>query len=207
MKLSRGVTHLSATPRRSDPSLETPWREDAEQLRYAPPHSSCSGSRRAASPLVELVEGEERWKAPDHPQGVLPLNWGGTEINRSFTCTVPKATVSDKLPYPIFMMNFVDLDLVFAISYTRAFGDGPRDFEPWSSDVDDTCAGNPSPSTGLEPVTKQATVRYLYHSVTAATRLVQKSHTKRNNAPPWSPIISATYFRKRRLLKSLCSSY
>ncbi|GFW98636.1 tc1-like transposase protein [Trichonephila clavipes] len=23
--------------------------------------------------------------------------------------------------------------------YTRAFGDGPRNFEPWSSDVDDTC--------------------------------------------------------------------
>ncbi|GFW42560.1 transposable element Tcb1 transposase [Trichonephila clavipes] len=32
------VTHLSATPRWSDSSLETPWREDAEQLRYAPPH-------------------------------------------------------------------------------------------------------------------------------------------------------------------------
>ncbi|GFU97647.1 hypothetical protein TNCV_4455331 [Trichonephila clavipes] len=25
-----------------------------------------------------------------------------------------------------------------AIHYTRAFGDGPRNFEPWSSDVDDT---------------------------------------------------------------------
>ncbi|GFX13362.1 hypothetical protein TNCV_2191191 [Trichonephila clavipes] len=23
-------------------------------------------------------------------------------------------------------------------TYTRAFGDGPRNFEPWSSDVDDT---------------------------------------------------------------------
>ncbi|GFT96154.1 hypothetical protein TNCV_1884761 [Trichonephila clavipes] len=23
-------------------------------------------------------------------------------------------------------------------SYTRAFGDGPRNFEPWSSDADDT---------------------------------------------------------------------
>ncbi|GFV44834.1 uncharacterized protein TNCV_563831 [Trichonephila clavipes] len=31
-------------------------------------------SRRAASPLVRLVEGEERWEAPDHPKGVLPLN-------------------------------------------------------------------------------------------------------------------------------------
>ncbi|GFW43482.1 hypothetical protein TNCV_4768351 [Trichonephila clavipes] len=24
------------------------------------------------------------------------------------------------------------------LSYSRAFGDGPRNFEPWSSDVDDT---------------------------------------------------------------------
>ncbi|GFV85057.1 transposable element Tcb1 transposase [Trichonephila clavipes] len=35
--------HLSATPRWSNSSLETPWREDAEQLRYAPPHWSCTG--------------------------------------------------------------------------------------------------------------------------------------------------------------------
>ncbi|GFV92258.1 transposable element Tcb1 transposase [Trichonephila clavipes] len=33
---------MSATPRWSDSSLETPWREDAEQLRYAPPHWSCT---------------------------------------------------------------------------------------------------------------------------------------------------------------------
>ncbi|GFT46180.1 SWIM-type domain-containing protein, partial [Trichonephila clavipes] len=31
------------------------------------------------------------------------------------------------------------------IGYTRAFGDGPRNFEPWSSDVDDTRAGTPFP--------------------------------------------------------------
>ncbi|GFV95643.1 hypothetical protein TNCV_4576441 [Trichonephila clavipes] len=32
---------------------------------------------RAASPLVWLVEKEERWEASDHPQSVLPLNWVG----------------------------------------------------------------------------------------------------------------------------------
>ncbi|GFV81560.1 transposable element Tcb1 transposase [Trichonephila clavipes] len=37
------VQHLCATPRWSDWSLETPWREDAEQLRYAPPHWSLTG--------------------------------------------------------------------------------------------------------------------------------------------------------------------
>ncbi|GFV21787.1 hypothetical protein TNCV_2689201, partial [Trichonephila clavipes] len=75
--------------------------------------------------------------------------------------------------------------------YTRAFGDGPRNFEPFMvSDVDDTRAGTPnstpqiqretfqlstdltciaalhggsSVSTGIELVTRQATIRYLYH--------------------------------------------
>ncbi|GFV72664.1 uncharacterized protein TNCV_411831 [Trichonephila clavipes] len=53
-------------------------------------------SRRAASPLVRLVEGEERWETPDHPQGVLPLNWDETELNHSVTCTVLKATDNDR---------------------------------------------------------------------------------------------------------------
>ncbi|GFX99836.1 hypothetical protein TNCV_258741 [Trichonephila clavipes] len=41
-------------------------------------HGGTLNSRRAASPLVWLVEGEERWEVPGHPQGFLPLNWGGT---------------------------------------------------------------------------------------------------------------------------------
>ncbi|GFX44753.1 hypothetical protein TNCV_1802341 [Trichonephila clavipes] len=36
-------------------------------------------------------------------------------------------------------------------SYTRAFGDGPRNFEPWSWDVDDTLAGTPSPNYHTTP--------------------------------------------------------
>ncbi|GFW52908.1 uncharacterized protein TNCV_2394871 [Trichonephila clavipes] len=31
-------------------------------------HGGTINSRQAASPLVGLVEGEERWEAPDHPQ-------------------------------------------------------------------------------------------------------------------------------------------
>ena len=34
---------LSATPRWSNTSLETAWREDPGQLHYAPPHWSCTG--------------------------------------------------------------------------------------------------------------------------------------------------------------------
>ncbi|GFU30729.1 uncharacterized protein TNCV_1444481 [Trichonephila clavipes] len=48
-------------------------------------------SRRVASRLVWLVEREERWEASDHPQGYLPLNWGGTKQKRTVTCMVPKA--------------------------------------------------------------------------------------------------------------------
>ncbi|GFV83760.1 DUF4817 domain-containing protein [Trichonephila clavipes] len=35
---------------------------------------------------------------------------------------------------------------VALFNYARAFGDGPRHFEPWSSDKDDTRAGTPSPN-------------------------------------------------------------
>ncbi|GFV17208.1 uncharacterized protein TNCV_4557911 [Trichonephila clavipes] len=53
-------------------------------------------SRRDASPFVRLVEGEERFESSDHPQGVLPQNWGESELNRSVTCMVLKATANDK---------------------------------------------------------------------------------------------------------------
>ncbi|GFY30231.1 cullin-4A [Trichonephila clavipes] len=59
-------------------------------------HRGTLNSRRAASPFVRLVEGEERWEAPEHPQGVLPQNWGETELNRSVSCMVLKATTNDR---------------------------------------------------------------------------------------------------------------
>ncbi|GFX34299.1 hypothetical protein TNCV_3226461 [Trichonephila clavipes] len=70
-------------------------------------------SRRATSLLVRLVEGEERWEAPDHPQGVFPQNCGGIEPSHTVTCMVLKAAVNDKsksslLPW----MNFVGIDLM-----------------------------------------------------------------------------------------------
>ncbi|GFX43678.1 uncharacterized protein TNCV_511271 [Trichonephila clavipes] len=88
------------------------------------------------------------------------------------------------------------------IGYTRAFGDGPRNFEPWSSDVptpelassllttpphqrEDVSAldrfnvhrchiRRVFSGTGLELVTRQATIRYLYHSATATTKITPK---------------------------------
>ncbi|GFX08943.1 uncharacterized protein TNCV_2966541 [Trichonephila clavipes] len=58
-------------------------------------HGGTLNSRRAASPLVRLMEGEGRWEASDHPRGVLPQNWGETELNSSVTCMVLKATAND----------------------------------------------------------------------------------------------------------------
>ncbi|GFX10267.1 uncharacterized protein TNCV_1866641 [Trichonephila clavipes] len=59
-------------------------------------HEGTLNSRRAASPLVRLVEGKERWEASDNSHGVLSPNWCETELNRSVTCMVLKATVNDR---------------------------------------------------------------------------------------------------------------
>ncbi|GFX39879.1 hypothetical protein TNCV_2646421 [Trichonephila clavipes] len=56
-------------------------------------------SRRAASPLMRLVEGEEMWVASDHPQCVLPLNGGGTESDHTVICMVLKAMANDRRPW------------------------------------------------------------------------------------------------------------
>ncbi|GFY00139.1 uncharacterized protein TNCV_1342371 [Trichonephila clavipes] len=65
-------------------------------------------SRRATSLLVRLVEEEERWEVPDHPQ-----NWGGIEPNRTVTCMVLKAEENNRRKSsPLPSMNFVALDLM-----------------------------------------------------------------------------------------------
>ncbi|GFS53332.1 cullin-4A [Trichonephila clavipes] len=57
-------------------------------------HGGTLNSRRATSPLVRLEE--ERWEAPDHPEGVLPHNWSENELNRCVTCMVLKAMTNDR---------------------------------------------------------------------------------------------------------------
>ncbi|GFT49476.1 uncharacterized protein TNCV_3366711 [Trichonephila clavipes] len=63
-------------------------------------HGGTLNSRRAASPLVWLVEGEKRWEAPDHAQGFLLLNWGRLDQNHAVTCMVLKAKANDRLVSP-----------------------------------------------------------------------------------------------------------
>ncbi|GFV33421.1 uncharacterized protein TNCV_4164581 [Trichonephila clavipes] len=55
--------------------------EDMDVCKWIVPsrHGGTLNSHRAASPLVRLVEEEKRWEAPDHPQSILPQNWGETE--------------------------------------------------------------------------------------------------------------------------------
>ncbi|GFX17823.1 cullin-4A [Trichonephila clavipes] len=55
-------------------------------------HGGTLNSRQAAT----RVKGEERWEVPGHPQGFLPLNWGGTKPNRIVTCMVLKAKANDR---------------------------------------------------------------------------------------------------------------
>ncbi|GFS77388.1 uncharacterized protein TNCV_4566211 [Trichonephila clavipes] len=42
-------------------------------------HGNTLNFRRAASPLVRLLEEEERLEASEHTQGVLPQNWDETQ--------------------------------------------------------------------------------------------------------------------------------
>ncbi|GFT94092.1 hypothetical protein TNCV_1078921 [Trichonephila clavipes] len=56
-------------------------------------HGVTLNSRQTVGSLVTLVAGDERWETPA-PQGVLPQNWGGTEItfdHNSFANPTPLA--------------------------------------------------------------------------------------------------------------------
>ncbi|GFV49263.1 uncharacterized protein TNCV_237971 [Trichonephila clavipes] len=59
-------------------------------------HVGTLNRRPAASPLMRLVEGEERWKFTD-PLGVIDHNLGGTDLNRNVPCMVLKAAATYRL--------------------------------------------------------------------------------------------------------------
>ncbi|GFV59201.1 uncharacterized protein TNCV_2339421 [Trichonephila clavipes] len=59
-------------------------------------HGDTLNSHRATSLLVRLVEGEERWQAPDYSQGVLSQNWSEAELSRLVSCMVLNATVNGR---------------------------------------------------------------------------------------------------------------
>ncbi|GFW77327.1 uncharacterized protein TNCV_924431 [Trichonephila clavipes] len=63
-------------------------------------HGGTLNSRRAASPLVRLVEGEDRREASDHPQSVLPQI-----VLSPVWCS--KLRLTTGVTQPFAMMNFV----------------------------------------------------------------------------------------------------
>ncbi|GFX81104.1 uncharacterized protein TNCV_1910971 [Trichonephila clavipes] len=80
-------------------------------------HWSTLHSHRAASPLVRLVEGEERWEAPDHPR-VFSLKIG---VKASLFVLSPvwcsKLRITTGITQQFAVMNFVGLDLAFSDQY------------------------------------------------------------------------------------------
>ncbi|GFV43686.1 hypothetical protein TNCV_880121 [Trichonephila clavipes] len=60
-------------------------------------HGGTLKGRRATSSLGNMVEVEERWEDPaPHPQCVLPINCGETELKSSVGSMVFKATTNDR---------------------------------------------------------------------------------------------------------------
>ncbi|GFW74256.1 hypothetical protein TNCV_2524601 [Trichonephila clavipes] len=70
---------------------------------------------------TELIR--KGFRATKRSTDLVILNHG--QMTRTTSGQLPKLPQSVNINVALF-------------SYTRAFGDGPRNFEPWSSDVDDT---------------------------------------------------------------------
>ncbi|GFV77166.1 hypothetical protein TNCV_2108521, partial [Trichonephila clavipes] len=76
-------------------------------------HGVTLKSHHAASLLVRLVDGEERWEALDNPQGVLPHSSSEMEPHHTIACLVLKAKTNDRSKTsPLSSINFVGLDLM-----------------------------------------------------------------------------------------------
>ncbi|GFU49043.1 hypothetical protein TNCV_2333301 [Trichonephila clavipes] len=90
--------------------------EGMDVCKYVVPsrHGDTQNSCRAASPLVRLVEEQERWVVPHYLQVVFPQNWGGglSQIALSpIWCS--KATPNSRRKCnPFAAMNSVGLDLM-----------------------------------------------------------------------------------------------
>ncbi|GFU42891.1 hypothetical protein TNCV_3140531 [Trichonephila clavipes] len=58
--------------------------------------SSSRGSLNSKQPSSRKFSREVGGRPLNLPQGVLPQNWGGPELNRIVTCLVLKATANDR---------------------------------------------------------------------------------------------------------------
>ncbi|GFW00739.1 hypothetical protein TNCV_2305121 [Trichonephila clavipes] len=80
--------HLTAALRRHSNRPQSPPIRAFAAWGYSKKPSSHKSSR-------EVGRREERWEAPNRPQGVLPHNWDGNEPKPTITCMVLKATTND----------------------------------------------------------------------------------------------------------------
>ncbi|GFV65770.1 uncharacterized protein TNCV_4154061 [Trichonephila clavipes] len=121
--------------------------------------STMSGSEECLRPANLYGNGSEPQQHQASPSrrhssygDVPPLD--GNVLRKVASLTLDKATIDSKVNRPKFVPEKLDFSLYekFEGNYTRSFGDGPRNFEPWSSDVDDTLAGTPSPNYHTTPM-------------------------------------------------------
>ncbi|GFU31737.1 hypothetical protein TNCV_1176141 [Trichonephila clavipes] len=77
-------------------SIEYRKRQNISKCTILYKHGGTLNIRRAASPLVWVVEEEKRWETSDQSQGVRSQDWSGNEPNRTVALMVLKATVNDR---------------------------------------------------------------------------------------------------------------
>ncbi|GFT26070.1 BED-type domain-containing protein [Trichonephila clavipes] len=69
-----------------------------------------------------------------------------SKLQRHLVTNHPSLSTKDKSYFERSLSSKIKQVKVFENNYTRAFGDGSRNFEPWSNDVDDIRAGTPFPN-------------------------------------------------------------
>ncbi|GFT28313.1 uncharacterized protein TNCV_646321 [Trichonephila clavipes] len=118
-------------------------------------HGSTLNCCQAASPLVRLVKGVDRWEAPDHPQvSSVKIGVKTSQIVLSpVWCS--KLRLTTGVTYPFAMMKFVGLDLALtdqvvmmsdcemnltpALSYTSRSNNSSRSATPKSTEPPTAC--------------------------------------------------------------------
>ncbi|GFW12303.1 hypothetical protein TNCV_2489471 [Trichonephila clavipes] len=114
----------------------------------------------AVGSLVVRASDSRTWSPIQFHAKIVEVDIGGVAIYHSFEefrraknvlspvwCSRPTTGV----PLAHATMNFVGLDLTTSDSYTRAFGDGPRNFEPWSITWTTPELASPSPNYHTTP--------------------------------------------------------
>ncbi|GFW51892.1 soluble guanylate cyclase 88E [Trichonephila clavipes] len=95
-QLEESMRKLDIEMRRTDELLyQMIPKQVADRLRKG--EASVETCQPSSCKSFRVVGGRGRGVGgPGHPQGVLPLNWGGVEQNRTVTCMVLKTKDNDR---------------------------------------------------------------------------------------------------------------